>query len=312
MKSTSLIRIGSRQSALAMAQTQQVVDCVNFNTEYEIVPIVSTGDKIAGPLRDHGGKSLFTKELDLALLNGTIDLAIHSMKDVETPLHKGLEIAAVPLREDARDILIYRQGLNLDNLPANAKIGTSSLRRGYQLNFYFKNIEIVPCRGNIQTRLQKFQNKEMAGIILAVSGLKRMGLLNNGSILGVDAQTQILDHEKHVPAAGQGALVILKRKGDKRFDDALLKINHATSRLMIELERKVIEGLNVTCHDPIGVYAQMHKKEIQLKVMLFDKNDHKRVAPIIMQMSEKLPNFGLCLEIFIESVKRACEFRKYL
>ena len=152
----------------------------------------------------------------------------------------------------------------------------------------------------------------MAGIILAVSGLKRMGLLSNGSILGIEAQTQILDHEKHVPAAGQGALVILKRKGDKRFDDALLKINHATSRLMIELERKVIAGLNVTCHDPIGVYAQMHKKEIQLKVMLFDKNDHKMVAPIIMQMSEKLPNFGLCLEIFIESVKRACEFRKYL
>ena len=312
MKSTSLIRIGSRQSSLALAQTQQVIDCVDFNSEYEIVPIVSTGDKIAGPLRDHGGKSLFTKELDLALLNGTIDLAVHSMKDVETPLHKDLEIAAVPLREDARDILIYRQGLNLDNLPADTKIGTSSLRRGHQLNFYFKNIEIVPCRGNIQTRLLKFQNNEMAGIILAVAGLKRMGLLNNGSILGVEAQTQILDYEKHVPAAGQGALVVLKRKGDNRFDDALLKINHSPSRLMIEIERQVIEGLNVTCHDPIGVHAQIHKKEIQLKVMLFDKNEPKSAAPIIMQMSEELADFELCIEIFIESVKRACEFRKYL
>ena len=168
------IRIGTRKSALAMAQAKQVADAMNINGNYELVPIVSSGDKIDGPLRDHGGKSLFTKELDLALLQGDIDLAIHSMKDVETPLANGLEIAAVPLRADARDVLITNPNAQLDNLQNTITIGTSSLRRERQLTLHYPNFSILPCRGNIQTRLQKYANGEFDGIILALAGLVRM------------------------------------------------------------------------------------------------------------------------------------------
>lgn len=294
-----------------MAQTQQVISCINFNAETKIIPIVSSGDKIAGSLRDHGGKSLFTKELDQALLNGEIDLAVHSMKDVETPLPEGLVIAAVPMREDPRDVLIYQPGLKLGNLPLKTTIGTSSLRRTYQLNYYLKNIEIVPCRGNIQTRLQKYSDGEMSGIILAVAGLKRMGLFGKGKIHGINAQTQILDPTKYVPAAGQGALVIIKRSDDHRFDAALAKLNHPPSRKAVEIERQVVEALNVTCHDPIGVYAII-EDEMQLQVMLFEKNNPPGSAPIFMETSATLLNAHLNIQLLLENIKKACEFGKSL
>jgi hydroxymethylbilane synthase len=307
MKSTSLVRIGSRNSALAMAQTQQVINAVNFNLEYQIVPIVSSGDKIAGNLRDHGGKSLFTKELDFALLNGEIDLAVHSMKDVETPLLDGLEIAAVPFREDPRDVLLYKPNLDLANLPLGTTIGTSSLRRGCQLSYYLENIEIAPCRGNIQTRLQKF-SEGMSGIVLAVAGLKRMGLFNNGLITGIKAETMVLDTLKYVPAAGQGALVVIKRVGDNRFDDYLSKINHQPSRFCIEVERQVVEGLNVTCHDPIGVYANIVGEDIHVHVMLFRQPVAVYLAqPIIMKMVSNLSSLQSNLEKLIKDTQHAVD-----
>lgn len=302
MKSTSLVRIGSRQSALAMAQTQQVINGTHFNSKCQIIPIVSSGDKIPGLLRDHGGKSLFTKELDFSLLNHEIDLAVHSMKDVETPVPDGLEIAAVPFREDPRDVLIYRPNLDLDNLPPGTTIGTSSLRRSCQLSYYLKNIEIIPCRGNIQTRLQKF-SEEMSGIVLAMAGLKRMGLFNNGLITGIKAKTLILDSIKYVPAAGQGALVVVKRVGDYRFDDALATVNHQPSRFCIEIERQVVDGLNVTCHDPIGVYANIVGEDIHVHVMLFRQPVELHFAePIIMKMVSNLPGLQLNLEKFIKNI----------
>lgn len=302
MKSTSPVRIGSRQSALAMAQTQQVLNAINFNLEYQIVPIVSSGDKIAGNLRDHGGKSLFTKELDFSLLNGEIDLAVHSMKDVETPLLDGLEIAAVPFREDPRDVLIYQPNLDLANLPMGSTIGTSSLRRGCQQSYYLKNIEIVPCRGNIQTRLQKF-SEGMSGIVLAVAGLKRMGLFNSGLISGIKAETMVLDPLKYVPAAGQGALVVLKRVGDNRFAEALAKVNHQPSRFCVEVERQVVDGLNVTCHDPIGVYANIVGEDIHVHVMLFKQPVALHLAePIIMQMVSNLSSLQSSLEKLIKNI----------
>ncbi len=300
-----------------MAQTQQVITCLDFNTETQIMPIVSSGDKIAGPLRDHGGKSLFTKELDLALLNGEIDLAVHSMKDVETPLPKGLVIAAVPIREDPRDVLIYQPGLQLDNLPLQTTIGTSSLRRAYQLNYYLKNIALVPARGNVQTRLQKYSSGEMTSLILAMAGLKRLALFNHGEVRGIHAQTQILDPTKYVPAPGQGALVIIKRSDDHRFDAALAKINHPPSRMAVEVERQVVEALEVTCHDPIGVHAQIVADGIQpmgvlLRVMLFNKNTPTGSAPITMEEHLTLQQAQLGLHLLLPRIKKACEFNKSL
>lgn len=299
MKSTSPVRIGSRQSALAMAQTQLVVDLLDFKDSCQIIPIVSSGDKIPGNLRDHGGKSLFTKELDFALLNGEIDLAVHSMKDVETPLPGGLEIAAVPLREDPSDVLIYHPNLDLDNLPKGTKIGTSSLRRSCQLRRYFKNVDVVPCRGNIQTRLQKFIIGEMSAIILAMAGLKRVGLYNDGYIKDVSAKTLILDPLQHVPAAGQGALVIIKRVGDDRFDHAFAKINHYHSRLCIDIERKIVKSLNATCHDPIGVHAKIEDNKVHVNVMLFDSDNTSLKA----EMSVNLHEVDAKLDSLIERLK---------
>ena len=264
------IRIGTRKSALAMAQAKQVADAMNINGNYELVPIVSSGDKIDGPLRNHGGKSLFTKELDLALLQGDIDLAIHSMKDVETQLANGLEIAAVPLRADPRDVLITNPNVQLDNLKNIITIGTSSLRRERQLTLHYPNFSILPCRGNIQTRLQKYVNGEFDGIILALAGLVRMGLYFNGGITGVTANVQVLDAGLYIPAPGQGALAIMKRSNDHRFDQALQEINHPDSLLAIQIERQIIDALNLTCNDPVGVYAQITGNEFFVYCVLFN------------------------------------------
>ena len=267
MTATSPKRIGTRQSALAMAQAQQVVTALGGICE--IVPIISSGDKITGNLRDHGGKSLFTKELDLALLQGEIDLAVHSMKDVETPLPEGLAIGAVPYREDPRDVLITRSW----PLEKGAIIGTSSLRRAHQLTLHHLNIAIAPCRGNIQTRLQKYSNGEFDGIILAMAGLKRMGLFNNGCLDGIQANVQALDVNDYIPAPGQGALVVTKRSNDHRFDDALNAINHPDSLLAIQIERNIVDSLNLTCHDPVGVYAQIKGNEFFMNFILFNAED---------------------------------------
>ncbi len=266
----SPIRIGTRKSALAMAQAQQVADAMNINGNYELVPIVSSGDKIDGPLRDHGGKSLFTKELDLALLQGDIDLAIHSMKDVETPLADSLEIAAVPLRADPRDVLITNPNVQLNDLQKTITIGTSSLRRERQLTLHYPNFSIFPCRGNIQTRLQKYANGEFDGIILALAGLVRMGLYSNGCIDGVTANVKLLDSNVYIPAPGQGALAIMKRCNDQRFDQALQAINHPDSFLAIQIERQIIDALNLTCNDPVGAYAQITGNEFHVKCVLFN------------------------------------------
>ena len=167
-------------------------------------------------------------------------------------------------------------------------------------------------RGNIQTRLQKFSNQEFAGIVLAIAGLKRMGLFNDGKIKGINAQTQILDLTKYVPAAGQGALVVIKRKNDHRFDEALAKIHHSESYMAINVERQIIEALNVSCHDPIGVYSEIIENKIKIKFMLFDKNALVTTSPIFMETMIFLINLQSGLNIFIESIKKACEFGKSL
>lgn len=265
----SPIRIGTRKSALAIAQARQVAEAMDIKDSHELVAMVSSGDKIAGPLHEQGGKSLFTKELDAALQKGEIDLVVHSMKDVETPLPEGLEIAAIPPRLDPRDVLILKSSIDLKNTSETITIGTSSLRREHQLKFHYPNISIKPCRGNIQTRLQKYANGDFDGIILALAGLTRMGIFNKNSIDGIDAQVEFLDVHSFVPAPGQAALAVVRRIGDKRLDTLLQKINHSTSFLAIQMERRVTEALNLSCHDPVGVYAFIEEALFSIHVQLF-------------------------------------------
>lgn len=297
MTATSPIRIGTRKSALAMAQAQQVIDALGITCE--IIPIVSSGDKIAGPLRDHGGKSLFTKELDLALVQGEIDLAVHSMKDVETPLPEGLKIAAVPYREDPREVLIANPRVKQECFAKGATIGTASLRRAHQLKLHHPNITIVPCRGNIQTRLQKYSNGEFDGIILALAGLKRMGIFNDGNIDGIQANVQELDICKYIPAPGQGALVVVKRSDDYRFDDILKVINHPDSLREIQIERAVVDALNLTCHDAVGVYSKINGNEFFVKFILF-----KAQGFVEEMIQGPLENQQRLIQDFVEHVSK--------
>lgn len=300
MITPSPIRIGTRKSALSIVQTRQVIAAMEISADYELVPIVSSGDKIAGPLHEHGGKSLFTKELDTILLRGEIDFAVHSMKDVETPLPEGLEVAAVPLRLDPRDVLITNPDVQLENHEAKITIGTSSLRRARQLTLRYPNISIMSCRGNIQTRLQKYVNGDFDGIVLALAGLLRMGIFNKNSIDRVNANVQILDTNFCVPAPGQGALAVVKRCGDARFDSILQKINHADSFLAIQIERTITDSLNLSCHDAVGVYAQVEGSTFSVRAILFSSQ-----GLIKKKINGLLKGHDKIIQGFIEEIKQA-------
>lgn len=295
----SPIRIGTRESALAIAQTQQVATALGV--EYEIIPIISSGDKIKGSLRDHGGKGLFTKEIDAALIREEVDLAVHSMKDVETPLSSDLEIAVILCREDPRDVLIMRPSLQLKNPEKSITIGTSSLRRARQLTLYYPHLTILPCRGNIQTRLQKYARGEFDGIMLALAGLKRMNLFKDKKIDNIHASVKILDVADYVPASGQGALVVIKRSCDNRFDSILKKINHQNSLLAIQTERMVIDALNFTCHDPVGVYAKIINNEFCMDFMLFTQQPYPIRKSIKGSLNERLK----LVQNLVEDVKKS-------
>src|SRR5216117_3837439 len=203
------LRLGTRGSVLALWQANWVkteLERLWPGLEVELSPIKTTGDRIIGiPLANIGGKGLFTKEIDEALLDGRIDLAVHSMKDVPFQLPEGIDFAAVPEREDPRDALISN-GPKLEELSEDARIGTSSLRRQVQLRHRFPTLNLVTLRGNVDTRLRKLAAGEFEGIILAIAGLKR---------LGHEAQiTQILADDIMVSAVGQGALGIVCRSND--------------------------------------------------------------------------------------------------
>src|SRR5262245_16959509 len=205
----SEIRLGTRGSALALWQanwTKGELEKRWPGLIVQLVPIKTTGDKILDvPLAKIGGKGLFTKEIDEALLGGAIDLAVHSLKDVPFQLPDGIDIAAIPEREDPRDAFLSH-GPKLHDLPARAKIGTSSLRRQVQLRHHFPSLDLVTLRGNVDTRLRKLGSGEFDAIILAAAGLKRLG--------HEQRITQILDDDIMISAVGQGALAIVCRSAD--------------------------------------------------------------------------------------------------
>src|SRR3989454_5340173 len=218
---TRTVRLGTRGSALALWQanwTKNELETRWPGLTVDLVPIKTTGDKILDvPLAKIGGKGLFTKEIDEALLEGLIDLAVHSMKDVPFQLPDGIEFGAIPEREDPRDAFISN-GPKIRELKIGATIGTSSLRRQVQLRHHFPALKLVTLRGNVDTRLRKLSAGEFDGIILAVAGLKRLG--HESSI------TQFLDDDVMVSAVGQGALGIVCRSGDDPTRRTLVVLNH--------------------------------------------------------------------------------------
>ncbi|MBV8457801.1 MAG: hydroxymethylbilane synthase [Acetobacteraceae bacterium] len=244
--SVRTLTIGSRGSALALWQANHVAELLNARSiETRIEIIKTTGDHLqTASLTQAGGKGLFTKEIEQALLDRSIDIAVHSLKDLPTEMTPGLTLAAVPAREDPRDALI---GATLAALPRSARIGTSSSRRGAQLRYVRPDLVIEPVRGNVDTRLRKLKEGQYDAIVLAAAGLKR---------LGFDTEiAEILSPEQSCPAPGQGALGIQTRVGDAA-EEICRELDDADTHAAVEAERTVLAGLGGGCQLPIGAFAE--------------------------------------------------------
>jgi hydroxymethylbilane synthase len=250
----SMLVIASRGSQLALWQARWVegqLTAAGHACRIEIIR--TTGDKITDvPLAKVGGKGLFTKEIEDALLDGRADLAVHSLKDLPTELPEGLVLAAVPEREDASDALV---GKRLDELTAGARVGTSSLRRAAQLRRLRPDLRVESVRGNVDTRLRKLDEGQYDAILLAAAGLKRLGW--GGRI------SQILEPEQMCPAVGQGALAIETRAGGAGFD-ACSALNHPATHAAVAAERALLTELGGGCQVPIGAHARIHGMRLHL------------------------------------------------
>jgi hydroxymethylbilane synthase len=246
------VRIGSRGSALALAQSnwvKQQIEAHYPDLQVELSIIKTSGDRfIDKPISTLGGKGVFTKEIEDALLNQTIDLAVHSMKDLPTELPAGLIIAAVPAREDARDVLVTRSGLKLADLAPSARIATGSLRRQAQLLHHRGDLLVVPIRGNVDTRLRKLDEGEADALIMAAAGLIRIGRAER---IG-----EILPDEICVSAVAQGALAI-ETRGDATVRQLLSFLHNSTSAAETRAERALLSSLSGGCHVPIGARARV-------------------------------------------------------
>ncbi len=249
------IIVGSRQSALALTQTGHVIDALQqiaasqgLEVEFEIKKIVTKGDRILDvTLSKVGGKGLFVKEIEQALIDGEIDMAVHSMKDMPSELPEGLVNGAIPKRVDPRDCLITRDGNGLDDLPQGAKLGTSSLRRASQLKAYRPDLDIQSIRGNIDSRLRKLETEGFDAIMLAAAGLERMGW--------TDRISAYLPADICLPAVGQGALGIECRGDDLELLGLLSLYNDDLTATTVMAERTFLAELNGGCQVPIGAYA---------------------------------------------------------
>ncbi|MHB9093912.1 MAG: hydroxymethylbilane synthase [Eubacteriales bacterium] len=253
--------IGSRDSALAMWQTNWVVDNLkrlNPGFSFRIVSMKTQGDKILDvALAKIGDKGLFTKELEVAMLDGETDLAVHSMKDLPTVLPEGLMIGAICERVDPRDVVISRNGVALAELPKGAKIGTSSLRRCAQLLSYRPDLQLDPLRGNLNTRMAKLERNNLDAIILAAAGVERLGW--------GDRITERLSTDVCLPAVGQGSIGIEIREGDKEIYDVVQTINHFPSQAAIIAERALLKRLEGGCQIPIGALGTVEAGLLTLK-----------------------------------------------
>lgn len=254
MKQTLII--GTRASKLALWQSNYVADLlkqVHPNLDVSMRTYTTQGDRILSKsLAELGGKDLFTKELDQALLAGDVDLCVHSMKDVARVLPQGLDILAMPQRADARDVLVCGPRLahcrSLASIPAGARLGTGSLRRSAQLRAAFPQVQPLDMRGNVDTRIEKAHGERYDGAILAAAGLERIGL---GAHISA-----YLPVQEMVPAAGQGAIGIEARVDDNRVSALLAAINDAETMRCVQLERRILAALGGDCKTPIGVYAR--------------------------------------------------------
>jgi len=263
---TRVIRIGTRGSALALAQAAEtrarLMAAHGLPEEAFAIEVISTsGDRIQDrPLSEAGGKGLFTKEIEEALLAGRIDLAVHSSKDMATKLPDGLQLSAFLPREDPRDAFIGRSVKRIVDLPLGATVGSASLRRQALLLKLRPDLKLVLFRGNVQTRLRKLQEGKVEGTLLAYAGLKRLA--------AVDAVTELLPVEEFPPAPGQGAICIETRAEDERVREIVAPLNHADTAVALACERGFLAVLDGSCRTPIAGYAKVDGERLSFFGMI--------------------------------------------
>ena len=252
---TATLRLGTRGSELARTQSQAVADALTAatGTPVELVPIVTEGDRSDASIAQLGGTGVFVAAIRRALLEGSVDLAVHSYKDLPTAPEPGLIIAAVPGREDPRDALVARDGLTLGELPPGAKVGTGAPRRVAQLRALGLGLDVVPIRGNVDTRMGRVAPGDLDAVVLARAGLARLGRL--------DAITETLDPLQVLPAPAQGALAVECRTSDARTRELLGRLENPVVRACVVAERSTLAALEAGCSAPVAAYAEVAEGE---------------------------------------------------
>ena len=266
------LRIGTRGSALALWQARSIARelCEATGGEPEIVIIKTSGDKFQQTsFSQIGTKGVFIKELEDALLDERIDLAVHSMKDVPTEMPEDLTIAAIGKREDVRDALLSLSGATLESLPRGARVGTSSLRRQSQLLYARRDLRVLELRGNVDTRIEKLRRGDYDAIVLAKAGLDRLGLSANIS--------EVLPPEVSLPAAGQGAIGIEARSGDTETLRVLSGLEDGETRSAVTAERSALAGLGGGCQLPIGAWGRVENNRLALDVAVLSPDGKQRM-----------------------------------
>lgn len=266
--------VGSRGSKLALIQTNWVIDNLKKHNPYidfEVKIIKTKGDLIQNVSLDKiGDKGLFVKEIEQQLIDKEIDIAVHSMKDMPSCLPDGLKFAAIPKREDARDVLVLKKGYaSIDDLPKGAKIGTGSKRRKYQLLKIRPDLEIVSIRGNIDTRIRKIEDENLDGVVLAAAGVLRAGMKN--------CISYYIPKHVMVPAPAQGALAIEIREGDLEIENLINCIKDEEAEIQVAAERGFLDGVNGSCHVPMGAYCTIEGEQIKLTGLYGDEKGHNLV-----------------------------------
>jgi hydroxymethylbilane synthase len=264
--------LGTRRSALARTQSELVATALRLRTgrEVELVEVVTRGDVSRAPLSSIGGTGVFVSALREALEAGRVDLAVHSLKDLPTAAAPGLVLAAVPAREDPRDVLVARDGARLGDLPAGARVGTGSPRRAAQLRWLRPDLQVVDVRGNVDSRLRLVAEGTVDAVVLALAGLVR---------LGRDAEvTQVLDPDEVLPAPGQGALALECRAADARSLAACALLDDAATRAAVTAERRLLAVLEAGCTAPVGALARAEGSDLVLRALVASPDGSTRVV----------------------------------
>jgi hydroxymethylbilane synthase len=298
-----LLRLGARGSMLSLMQSGQVAEKLKKRHPFLQVPLCvvqTSGDRITeGALHEFGGKGLFTRELEQALLDGRVDFAVHSLKDVPVTMPlvdpEKLVIAAVPVRENPRDVLVSLKARRIADLPQGAKVGTGSLRRQSQILALRPDVKVSLLRGNVDTRIRKLKSGDYDAVILAMAGLVRSGLFDEKIMtpIGID---------ELLPAAGQGALALQCRRGDEKTAALLRVLDDRQTHLCVDLERAVVARLNGDCHSPIAAYATVEGNVVNLAVAVARRDGQ----PPLLKASAKagVADAQSVVEVVIESLMK--------